>query len=94
MSHKDVFICSAQDCHIGIDDWEVSLFEIRETHKQLKERYNFLATITHLISEKEQYLFKSHIIHNVFSIYLPPTTGFILKIILTVLFLMTSLFIY
>ena len=27
-----------QDCHRGIDDWEVILFEKCETHKQLKER--------------------------------------------------------
>ena len=27
-----------QDCHRGIDDWEVTLFEKCETHKQLKER--------------------------------------------------------
>ena len=30
-----------QDCHRGIDDWEVTLFEKCETHKQLKERETF-----------------------------------------------------
>ena len=30
-----------QDFHRGIDDWEVTLFEKRETHKQLKERETF-----------------------------------------------------
>ena len=30
-----------QDCHTGIDDWEVNLFEKYETHKQLKERETF-----------------------------------------------------
>ena len=30
-----------QDCHKGIDDWEVPLFEKCETHKQLKVRETF-----------------------------------------------------
>ena len=30
-----------QDCHRAIDDWEVTLFEKCETHKQLKERETF-----------------------------------------------------
>ena len=30
-----------QDCHRGIDDWEVTLFKKCETHKQLKERETF-----------------------------------------------------
>ena len=29
------------DCHKGIDDWKVTLFEKCETHKQLKEREIF-----------------------------------------------------
>ena len=30
-----------QDCHRGIDDWKVTLFEKCEMHKQLKERETF-----------------------------------------------------
>ena len=30
-----------QDCHRGIDDWEATLFEKCEMHKQLKERETF-----------------------------------------------------
>ena len=30
---------SIQDCHKGIDDWEVTLFEKCKTHKQLKTFY-------------------------------------------------------
>ena len=30
-----------QDCHKGIDDWEVTLFETCEAHKQLREREAF-----------------------------------------------------
>ena len=30
-----------QDCHKGIDDWEVDLFEKCETHKQFNERGTF-----------------------------------------------------
>ena len=30
-----------QDCHRGIDDWEVPLFEKCETHNQLKKRETF-----------------------------------------------------
>ena len=30
-----------QVCHRGIDDWEVTLFEKCETHKQPKERETF-----------------------------------------------------
>ena len=31
----------SQDCHRDFDDWEVTLFERCETHKQLKERETF-----------------------------------------------------
>ena len=31
-----------QDCYRGIDDWEVTLFEKCESHKQLKESETFL----------------------------------------------------
>ena len=30
-----------QDCHRGIDDWQVTLFQTCETHKELKERETF-----------------------------------------------------
>ena len=30
-----------QDCHRVIDDWEVTLFQTCETHKELKERETF-----------------------------------------------------
>ena len=33
-----------QHSHNGIDDWQFALIERCETHKQLKERENFLAT--------------------------------------------------
>ena len=51
-----------QDCHKSIDDWEVTLFEKCETHKQLKERETFwqhnLKTFYPLaLSGKEEYLF-------------------------------------
>ena len=52
-----------QDCHRGIDDWEVTLFEKCETHKQLKERehgswQHKLKTLSSLdLNEKEEYLF-------------------------------------
>ena len=51
-----------QDCHKGIDDWEVTLFENCETHKQLKERETLwqhkLRTFYPLgLNEKEEYLF-------------------------------------
>ena len=51
-----------QDCHKGIDDWEVTLFEKCETHKQLNERETFwqhkLKTFYPLsLNEKEEYLF-------------------------------------
>ena len=51
-----------QDCHGGIDDWEVTLFEKCETHKQLKERETFwqhkLKTFYPLgLNEREEYLF-------------------------------------
>ena len=29
------------DCHLGTDDWDFSVFEKCETHKQLKEREMF-----------------------------------------------------
>ena len=41
-----------QGCHKGIDDWEVTLFEKCEAHKQLKEKETFwqhiLKHFTHL----------------------------------------------
>ena len=51
-----------QDCHRGIDDWEVTLFEKCETPKQLKVRETFsqhkLKTFYPLgLNEKEKYLF-------------------------------------
>ena len=51
-----------QDCHKGIDDWEVTLFEKCETHKQLKERDTFwqhkLKTFHPPgLNEKQEYLF-------------------------------------
>ena len=51
-----------QDCHRGIDDWEVTLFEKCETHKQIKERETFwqhkLKTFYPLgLNEIEEYLF-------------------------------------
>ena len=52
----------AQDCHRGIDDWEVTLSEKYERHKQLKEREAFwqhkIKTFYLLsLNEKEEYLF-------------------------------------
>ena len=41
MYRKSVFIHTVQDSHRGIDDWEVTLLEKCETHKQLKERETF-----------------------------------------------------
>ena len=32
--------------HLGFDDWNFTLFEQFETHKQLKERENLLAELT------------------------------------------------
>ena len=57
--HRSVFI---QDCHRGIDDWEVTLFEKCETHKQLKERetfwqHKFKKFYPLGLNEKEEYLF-------------------------------------
>ena len=51
-----------QDCHRGIDDWEVTLFEQCEMYKQLRERETFwqhiLKTFYPLgLNEKEEYLF-------------------------------------
>ena len=49
------------DDHLGIDDWDFTLFEQCETHKQLKERETFwqhqLKTFSPLgLNEKEEYL--------------------------------------
>ena len=54
-----------QDCHIGIDDWEVTLFEKCEKHKQLKEREAFwqhkMKTFNPLgLNEKEEYAHTAH----------------------------------
>ena len=51
-----------QDCHKGVNDWEVILFEKCETQKQIKERETFwqhkLKTFYPLdLNEKEEYLF-------------------------------------
>ena len=50
------------DGHLGIDDWDFTLFEQCETYKQLKERETFwqhrLKTFYPLgLNEKEEYLF-------------------------------------
>ena len=50
------------DDHLGIDDWDFTLFEQCETHKQLKERETFslhrLKTFYPLgLNEKEEYLY-------------------------------------
>ena len=50
------------DDHLGIDDWDFTLFEQCETHKQLKERDTFrhhrLKTFYSLgLNEKEEYLY-------------------------------------
>ena len=37
-----------QDCHRDIDDWEVTLFEKCEMHKQLKEKESFWQHNVHL----------------------------------------------
>ena len=49
------------DDHLGIDDWDFTLFEQCETHKQLKERETFwqrqLKTFYPFgLNEKEEYL--------------------------------------
>ena len=51
-----------QDCHKDIDDWEVTLLEKCETHKQFNERETFwqykLKTLyPHGLNEKQEYLF-------------------------------------
>ena len=51
-----------QDWHRGIDDWEVTLLEKCEIHKQLKEREMFLRHKLKTfypvgLNEKEEYLF-------------------------------------
>ena len=50
------------DGYLGIDDWDFTLFEQCETHKQLKERETFwqhrLKTFYPLgLNEKEDYLY-------------------------------------
>ena len=45
-----------QDCHKGINDWEVILFEKCETHKQIKERETFWQ---HKLKWWEKYLLKN-----------------------------------
>ena len=50
------------DGHLGIDDWDFTLFEQCETHKQLKEREAFwqhqFETFYPLgLNEKEEYLY-------------------------------------
>ena len=57
-----------QDCHRGIDDREVTLFEKYETNKQIQQRKTFwqhkLKTFYTLgLNEKEEYLFQSHTVH-------------------------------
>ena len=51
-----------EDCHGGINDWEVTLLEKSETHKQLKERETFWQHKLKIfyplgLNEKEEYLF-------------------------------------
>ena len=49
-----------QDCHRGIDDWEVTLFEKSETYKQLKKRemiWQYKTFYPVALIEKEEYLF-------------------------------------
>ena len=59
MYHIRVFI--HQNCHRGIDDWEVTLFEKCEMHKQPKERetfWQYVLTFYPLgLNEEEEYLF-------------------------------------
>ena len=55
-----IYICL--DGHLGIGDWDFTLFEQCETHKQLKERETFwqhrLKTFYPLgLNEKEEYLY-------------------------------------
>ena len=50
------------DVHFGIDDWDFTLLEQCETHKQLKERETFwqhqLKTLYPLgLNEKQEYLY-------------------------------------
>ena len=67
--HRSFFIeTTLKNCHTGIDDWEVTLFEKCETDKQLKERETFwqhkLKSFYPIsLNEKEEYLFKSHTVH-------------------------------
>ena len=53
-----------QDCHRGIDDWEVTLFEKCETHKQLKEMETFwqheLKLFALLAKMKEKNIYFNH----------------------------------
>ena len=51
-----------EDCHRGINDWEVTLLEKSETHKQLKERETVWQHKLKIfyplgLNEKEEYLF-------------------------------------
>ena len=41
VTQKRFYPYYVQDCHKGIDDWEVTLFEKCEMHKQLTERETF-----------------------------------------------------
>ena len=50
------------DGHLGIDDWDFTIFEQRETHKEMKERESswqrWLKTFYLLgLNEKEEYLY-------------------------------------
>ena len=65
MYHRSVFIhifSYFQDCHRGIDDWQVILFVRFETHKQLEETETFWQHRSETfypldLIEKEEYLF-------------------------------------
>ena len=63
MYHRSFFIHTKfKDCHSRVDDWEVTSFERRETHKTLKERETFwhhkLKTFYRLgLNETEEYSF-------------------------------------
>ena len=72
MYHRGVFIHTVYK--IATADWEVTLFEKCETHKQLKKRETFwhhkLKTFYPLgLNEKEEYLFQSQTVHKVLAFF-------------------------
>ena len=71
-----------QDCHRDIDDWEVTLFEKCETHKQLKERETFwqhkLKAFYLLgLNEKEKCLFQLPTVHKILAFIYPRQPNFL-----------------